>query len=365
MSDGNDTFPILRTPDRSPSNLLTSSHSSKAGRSKPRSRSFSVVEPQAKSGVPSSKTLSRGISVDVPTKGLYIHKNANQYKSHQQISQLGRGGPSTPLVTHAHFSNFADDSSCRCLGPSAERIRAIVLRILPVFAAVMASAHMLVISASKVNGKQQYLYVTVSFTSELLKLSFCAVAYMVDENISTDIKEKPLTHVAFFLNSLLYAVPALLYTIDNNIIFVILEYLDPATYSILWNTKIVSTAILFRIILRRRLSVLKWISIILLFIGVLTSQSGKVDKMAYAKKHQDLAALYADPSYYVGVLLCVIASTISSAAGVYSEWIMKRQMEQNFFLQNGQLYAYGVLFNGITLYLKNSEAILERVRLHE
>jgi UDP-sugar transporter A1/2/3 len=238
-----------------------------------------------------------------------------------------------------------------------------VLRVLPVFAAVMASAHMLVISASKVHGKQQYLYVTVSFTSEFLKLGFCTVAYMVDENMSsTDIKEKPVTQTSFFLNSLLYAVPALLYTIDNNIIFVILEYLDPATYSILWNTKIVSTAILFRVILRRRLSVLKWISIILLFIGVLTSQSGKVDKMAYAKKHQDLAVLYADPSYYLGVLLCVIASTISSAAGVYSEWILKRQMEQNFFLQNGQLYAYGVLFNGITLWFKNREEILQRVR---
>lgn len=54
--------------------------------------------------------------------------------------------------------------------------------------------------------------------------------------------------------------------------FLTLQYVDPATYQIMGNLKIVTTGLLFRLFLRRRLSPLQWIALTLLMIGAATSQ---------------------------------------------------------------------------------------------
>ena len=55
--------------------------------------------------------------------------------------------------------------------------------------------------------------------------------------------------------------------------FLTLQYVDPATYQIMGNLKIVTTGLLFRLVLRRRLSPLQWIALTLLMIGAATSQA--------------------------------------------------------------------------------------------
>ena len=55
--------------------------------------------------------------------------------------------------------------------------------------------------------------------------------------------------------------------------FLTLRYVDPATYQIMGNLKIVTTGVLFRLFLRRRLSPLQWIALTLLMIGAATSQA--------------------------------------------------------------------------------------------
>ena len=56
--------------------------------------------------------------------------------------------------------------------------------------------------------------------------------------------------------------------------FLTLKYVDPATYQILGNLKIVTTGVLFRLVLQRRLSMLQWIALALLMVGATTSQVG-------------------------------------------------------------------------------------------
>ena len=50
--------------------------------------------------------------------------------------------------------------------------------------------------------------------------------------------------------------------------------MDPATYQILGNLKIVTTGLLLWACLRRQLSVLQWLALALLMIGATTSQVG-------------------------------------------------------------------------------------------
>ena len=59
--------------------------------------------------------------------------------------------------------------------------------------------------------------------------------------------------------------------------FLTLQYVDPATYQIMGNLKIVTTGLLFRLFLRRRLSPLQWIALTLLMIGAATSQARQQD----------------------------------------------------------------------------------------
>ncbi len=99
-----------------------------------------------------------------------------------------------------------------------------------------------------------YAYMTITLLSECAKFGACLVYILVFMDRKTAFE-----HVTV-KESLLYAVPALLYMVDNNIVFAILLYIDAAVMSIVWNCKIVITALLFRFVLKRRLTTLKWLS---------------------------------------------------------------------------------------------------------
>lgn len=59
------------------------------------------------------------------------------------------------------------------------------------------------------------------------------------------------SNVQFFWIIAPFAVPAILYTVTNNLGIVVQMEMDPATYQVLGNFKILSTAILFRIVIKR------------------------------------------------------------------------------------------------------------------
>ena len=71
---------------------------------------------------------------------------------------------------------------------------------------------------------------------------------------------------------MLFLVPSVIYWLHNNVQFVTLRYVDPATYQIMGNLKIVTTGLLLWLCLRRQLSPLQWMALALLMIGATVSQ---------------------------------------------------------------------------------------------
>jgi UDP-sugar transporter A1/2/3 len=65
--------------------------------------------------------------------------------------------------------------------------------------------------------------------------------------ISVLLMQRENQAINFRLNrtTLLYAVPALIYALQNNLVFVALSYVDPTTYQILVNLKILTTGKIF------------------------------------------------------------------------------------------------------------------------
>ncbi|GAB9471078.1 Udp-sugar transporter [Globisporangium polare] len=219
-------------------------------------------------------------------------------------------------------------------------------------ASALLCAGNLCINASKDHGKIPYISVTVTFLIEVLKLVLCLLAIVAtNERAPSNFSLK---------ESLFYAVPSLLYMIDNNLTYVILRFVDPATLSVLWNIKILTTAVLFRFVLKRKLSEIRKIAIVLLLLGVVTSQSDHLKKETAVKAARSDVELKKDdvnsPENFVfGIILVLVAVTISSCASVFTEWAFKRKGSCSFLWQNVQLYVYGILFNGFGLLFEASE----------
>ena len=127
----------------------------------------------------------------------------------------------------------------------------------------------LLTTASKRAGLYQYNTATVPLLAEGLKflISSSILRHQVSQRSGTTVQITRGLRA-----SLPFLVPSIIYWLHNNIQFLTLKYLDPATYQVLGNLKIVTTGILFWILLRRSLTVLQWLALALLMTGAMTSQ---------------------------------------------------------------------------------------------
>lgn len=198
---------------------------------------------------------------------------------------------------------------------------------------VVTSAQSLLTTASKnAAGGYDYNVATVPLLSELLKLCVSAIA-LYREFIKDPAKLKITTDLK---SVMLFPVPSLIYLAHHSITFPMLALVDPSTYQILGNLKIVTTGLASKWILGRRLSQLKWISLMLLTFGATVSQlsAGKA------------GSLFTAP--LMGYMLGVLNACLSAFAGVYTEFLMKKN-DDSIHWQNIQLYTFGVIFNMIRL----------------
>ena len=97
----------------------------------------------------------------------------------------------------------------------------------------------------------------VVLTIEVAKLAVCAAVLCVGEGFG------PVC-TGFLRQSAQSAVPALLYLLQNNIIFFALSRIDAPTFQVLYQSKIALTALLSVLMLGRRLSARQWLALLLL-----------------------------------------------------------------------------------------------------
>jgi len=152
--------------------------------------------------------------------------------------------------------------------------------------------------------------------------------------------------VTFSLQKMvLYAVPALCYFVSNNCMFYIIRDLGPTTYQVANNLKILSTALLMRFFLDRKISWLRWKALVILAAGTVITQ------LKCGEDHQ-----YSSNSSYLIVLLNALAS---GAGSVMSEKLLKGiglDMEDSIHWQNMQLYLFGALFGWLS-YIQGGQSV--------
>ncbi|XP_035693096.1 probable UDP-sugar transporter protein SLC35A5 [Branchiostoma floridae] len=236
------------------------------------------------------------------------------------------------------------------------------------------------------DGGYDYLPVTVSVCAEFLKLLVCGtIAIWVKYTEEGSFKDKFAITRHDMLGLLRWAVPGLLYFMDNLMQFYVITFFHPAMAVLLSNFVIITTSLLFRLVLKRVLTSIQWASLAVLFLAIvsLSSQSHHVgaesssvqkpqaiDHVVVASlNHHDQICMVRQSlinnetshidhtstsnlpfSLNMGHLLVIVQCFIASSANIYNEKIFKEGngLQESIFIQNSKLYMFGVLFNGIT-----------------
>lgn len=147
-----------------------------------------------------------------------------------------------------------------------------------------------------------------------------------------------------------FSVPAVLYCFNNNIAVHMQLQMDPATYQVLGNMKILSTAFLYRIIIKRPITGVQWLSLTLLAIAGASNSYGGLQA-----KGANLSAGVIHITVQGLFMICTYC-TVSGLAGVYTEYILKKQYQTSIHLQNILLYIFGIILNGGVWLLQAAQA---------
>ncbi|GAA6015564.1 hypothetical protein JCM10207_008127 [Rhodosporidiobolus poonsookiae] len=122
------------------------------------------------------------------------------------------------------------------------------------------------------------------------------------------------------------AVPAVLFALQNNLIYVAARNLSVPVFQITFQLKTLITAICAVLMLGRRLSSMQWLSLVTLGLGVATMQLGAIHAKANdSHGHGHHPATETDSMNYLAGVSAVLISCFSSAiAATYFELVIKR-----------------------------------------
>lgn len=129
-------------------------------------------------------------------------------------------------------------------------------------------------------------------------------------------------------------IPAVLYTIQNNLVYIALSNLEATTFQVGYQSKVVTCAVLSVVMLGRKLSLKSWIALFSLTGGiVLTQLEGKA---------KTVLGLQTNQNFLLGVVAVIGCSFCSAFAGVYFEKILKGT-EVSLWVRNTQLAGFSVI----------------------
>lgn len=213
----------------------------------------------------------------------------------------------------------------------------------------LTSSQAILIVWSKRAGRYEYSVTTANFLVEALKcaLSLAALARIwrsegvtEDNRLSTTMDEVSV-----------YPIPAALYLVKNLLQYYIFAYVDAPGYQILKNLNIISTGVLYRIILKKKLSEIQWAAFILLCAGCTTAQLNP-------------SSDHVLQTPFIGWLMAIVMALLSGFAGVYTEAIIKKRPSRNINVQNFWLYVFGMAFNVVAILIQDFDAVVNKGFFH-
>jgi len=244
------------------------------------------------------------------------------------------------------------------------------------------------VSRTQVGAK--YLPSTAVFLSEILKLLMAASVLHFQAGGSVGETWNIIQLYVFerYQSTLLLGVPSLLYVLQNNVLYIAISSLEPATYQITYQLKILTTVGFTILLFGRKVSNRQWLALTLLMIGIIIVQ---LDIMPSSSKSaasvsasppalrdpssNDLAFLDALASRFSlsftslkGLAAVLMACLTSGFAGVYFEGILKNTSATSttsvpvafsVWIRNIQFALFGIVLSFAAVYIKDGLAVAE------
>jgi len=231
-----------------------------------------------------------------------------------------------------------------------------------------------------------YIVTVAVFMTELLKLVICVVVIYVYQG-------KTFNWMSILqVEGLKMAVPALLYVVQNNLLYFAVSRLEPAVFQITYQLKIATTALFSVIMLKRTLTRAQWAGVGLLLPGVCLVQlsrlssaenddvivpvliNANVNSTSSNMILNNVAQISLSPGVGLGVaplhhgvsflgqllgFVAVLFSCLTSGfAGVYFEKVLKSAKSLSLWERNVQLATYSILIAGASVIMKDFQRVI-------
>jgi len=223
------------------------------------------------------------------------------------------------------------------------------------FLILQNSSHVLLLRYSRIVPGEchEYIVSVAVLFAELLKLVFCLCVLIVKEGgpcsalalLDADIWQRKA-------DTAKVAVPALCYTLQNNLQFVAASHLGAELLQLLYQTKTLSTAIFGVVILSKQLRCNQWCALLVLICGVVAAQSSQKPSAGGMAKGS-----------LVGVMAALGVSGCSGFASVYLEKILKGD-KTSLWVRNVQLCIFSIPLQLLAVYQRDWDKVQAYGWLH-
>ncbi|XP_064455143.1 UDP-galactose translocator-like isoform X3 [Ornithodoros turicata] len=201
--------------------------------------------------------------------------------------------------------------------------------------------------------KDLFISSTAVVMSELIKLVACLAMVHSDEGTTSEwLAALHRTVLSQPLDTLKVAVPSLAYNIQNNLLYIGATHLDAVTFQVIYQLKILTTAIFSMILLNKKISPVQWVALFVLFSGVALVQVAQIDAPSTNPSGREQRPLF-------GFGAIVVACCLSGFAGVYFERILKGS-DISVWMRNVQLSTFAVPFGLLTTFLSDADDVREK-----
>ncbi|PIO66786.1 UDP-galactose transporter [Teladorsagia circumcincta] len=202
------------------------------------------------------------------------------------------------------------------------------------------------------NKDRSFLPTTCVFFMEILKLSTCSIMVLLESGGVASCARS--LHDAIWqkkMETLKVCIPAFAYAIQNNLYYIALANIDATTYTVTYQLRILTTALLSVLMLGKEISRCQWGALTLSGYGVILVQmdvtpSNSTNSIPSASK-------------FVGVMATIGMCWTSAFAGVYFEKMLKN-VNSNMWIQNIRLSLMTLVFATFTMWSSDGQKIMER-----
>ncbi|XP_078614737.1 uncharacterized protein LOC144883892 isoform X2 [Branchiostoma floridae x Branchiostoma japonicum] len=187
--------------------------------------------------------------------------------------------------------------------------------------------------------KQSVTYATRHFNNGVYPISSSAIVCCIElvKLIMVLIPVMFTTGFSSFRPSIVFAMPSVIYCANNNLYLFALNYTTPPTWNVLIQSRVIMTALTYRIIFGRHISVVRWVALLLLMLGIALAQ------LAGSSSSPASPDIYVLPQ---ALGLSLVSAAISTAASIITEYLFKND-KRPFMEQQVQMYAFGFLIASI------------------